>query len=341
MLKLKNENIIKLIISNYCLHDTKRILTGAFNKVLSSAMIRTLDYEKYFRALGKGYTLLKGHSGMIYSLIAMNNSQIITASKDTKIKIWNINTKLCIKTLEYHSDRVNCVIRLASNLIASCSDDGNINIFNAEEDYNCIKTIPLESGIRKLFMLKGNLACSTFYQTAYSILVFDINNNYNLLKVFKAHPHRISSLVTIGEQFATGSHDDTIKIWNYNNESACLYTLTGHENMVQTLAFDQRKWLLISGSNDKSIKVWDVRNGWHCTETINDAHKDGVLSLLILTNSLFASGSYDKTIKIWNSYTFECVNVIKDIMCGFRNLMLLEDNRLAASTVRLIIIFNY
>jgi len=58
---------------------------------------------------------------------------------------------------------------------------------------------------------------------------------------------------------ASGSWDDTIKIWN-KNSGDLLWTLTGHVDYVNSVAFDST-YLLASGSKDTTIKIWDKNTG--------------------------------------------------------------------------------
>jgi WD40 repeat protein len=81
-----------------------------------------------------------------------------------------------------------------------------------------------------------------------------------LKKIFKAtltgHSNYVLSLAVlqIGD-FASGSDDKTIKIWDSLTWSL-KRTLTGHSNWVYSLAVLQ-KGDLASGSSDKTIKIWD------------------------------------------------------------------------------------
>ena len=67
-----------------------------------------------------------GYSGVIYFMKQLNENQIITCSNDKTIKIWDINTSNCKKTLLGHSSDVFSFIL--------CSNERIISIWNG----NCI-----------------------------------------------------------------------------------------------------------------------------------------------------------------------------------------------------------
>lgn len=63
------------------------------------------------------------------------------------------------------------------------------------------------------------------------------------------------SLIELGNgNIASGSRDNTIKIWNRNGE--CLKTLTGHSGTILSLA-ETSDGKLVSASRDKTIKIWE------------------------------------------------------------------------------------
>ena len=60
-------------------------------------------------------------------------------------------------------------------------------------------------------------------------------------------------------QFVSGSHDQTILIWIYDqnkNNVQSLITCKGHQGTIETLAL--QKTYFASGSFDKTIKLWGL-----------------------------------------------------------------------------------
>jgi WD40 repeat protein len=63
-----------------------------------------------------------------------------------------------------------------------------------------------------------------------------------------------------GRLLASGSLDKTIKLWRVEDGSL-VRTLTGHTDVVNSVAFSPDGRLLASGSWDKTIKLWRVADG--------------------------------------------------------------------------------
>ncbi|NCS20362.1 MAG: hypothetical protein GPJ15_10325 [Microcystis aeruginosa G11-06] len=60
---------------------------------------------------------------------------------------------------------------------------------------------------------------------------------------------------------ASGSADNTIKLWNLETGKE-IRTLKGHDNLVNSVSFSPDGKTLASGSVDKTIKLWNGSNGW-------------------------------------------------------------------------------
>jgi WD40 repeat protein/tRNA A-37 threonylcarbamoyl transferase component Bud32 len=75
-------------------------------------------------------------------------------------------------------------------------------------------------------------------------------------------------------------------------------TLSGHSDVVKSIAISPDGQLLASGSYDKTIKLWSLRTG-ELLHTLSE-HTHRITCIVISRDGqLLASSSYDKTIKLW------------------------------------------
>lgn len=64
-----------------------------------------------------------------------------------------------------------------------------------------------------------------------------------------------------GERLVSGSDDLSMFMWLPKKGSKSIARLTGHQGLVNMVAFSPDGFYLVSASFDKSIKLWDGRTG--------------------------------------------------------------------------------
>ena len=118
--------------------------------------------------------------------------------------------------------------------------------------------------------------------------------------VLRGHTNTVNSVAWSpdGTLLASGSNDDTIRIWDPTDTDSPLYVLEGHTGNVNTLAFHPTEAILASGSSDHTIRLWDSTTGLH--KVTLKGHTGGVNTIAWNSDgSLLVSGSNDDTIRLW------------------------------------------
>ncbi|KAF8290874.1 hypothetical protein DL93DRAFT_2146610, partial [Clavulina sp. PMI_390] len=106
-----------------------------------------------------------------------------------------------------------------------------------------------------------------------------------------------------GAILASGSGDQSIRLWDVQTQSAKGEPLTGHTQYVRSVAFSPDGAVLASGSHDKSIRLWDVQTQSAKGEPLT-GHKWSVTSVAFSPNgAVLASGSDDESIRLWDVQT--------------------------------------
>lgn len=170
----------------------------------------------------------------------------------------------CVMDFAGHQGYVRCITGLGTEHVASGSLDCTAKIWSLREG-RCLQT------------LAGHTDGVT------SITLID-----NLFPTFR---------------FATGSRDNTVKVWEWTVSPAagcCLSTFEGHGDAVTALAtLNERS--IVSGSTDHSVRIWNLATGV-CEATLSGdaAGNNSVQSLASFSSNYVAVGSSSKWVRIWD-----------------------------------------
>jgi WD40 repeat protein len=269
---------------------------------------------------------------------------MFTGSLDHSIKLWNIRSGECIKTIIDNDSPVYCIRQMSSNKLISGTYEGSIKIWDTVTNQfikinehtakvTCIQIISNERFATcsidktiKLFKLKNDICIcirtfsghlkqinqiAKFFNDEKiissddkTIRLWDLNSEY-CLKVIDDHLDEISCIEIISDEIIiSGSYNGLIKVWNIVN-GQCMKTLSNH-NICCILKLSNNE---IACNSGKSIKIWNISNG-DCLKTIN-VHRQGVTQLERLSKDTIISSSFDKTIKISNITNGACLKSFK------------------------------
>ena len=131
-----------------------------------------------------------------------------------------------------------------------------------------------------------------------------------------------------GKFLASGSWDNTVKVWEVGNWREVV-TLR-HGDFVWSVTFSPDGKFLASGSSDNTAKVWEIRS-WREVATLSE-HKGGVLSVSFSPDGKFlASGSWDYTVKVWEVGSWQEVTTLSGHKGDVNSVSFSPDRKFLAS----------
>lgn len=81
---------------------------------------------------GECIQTLTGHEQTVWSVLVLNNGDILTGSADKSIKLWRAGK--CVKTITGHSDCVRGLCNYGNDGFVSCANDGSVRVWSYEGD---------------------------------------------------------------------------------------------------------------------------------------------------------------------------------------------------------------
>lgn len=265
-------------------------------------------------------------------------SSVATGSEDYTIKIWDWEEGELERTVKGHTRAVLDIDYggpKGGTLMASCSSDLKIKLWDPADDYKNIRTLPGHdhsvSAVR-FIPSSGNLLVSASRDK--SLKIWDINTGY-CVKTLEGHSAWVRDVVPSFDGrylFSTGD-DQSARLWDISGQtSECKMTMFGHEHVVECCAIappsayqnlatlaglkkpppaSSSAEYMATGGRDKSIRLWDARG--QCLKILV-GHDNWVRALVFHPGGKhLISVSDDKSLRCWDlTQEGKCVKVLAD-----------------------------
>jgi WD40 repeat protein/tRNA A-37 threonylcarbamoyl transferase component Bud32 len=132
-----------------------------------------------------------------------------------------------------------------------------------------------------------------------------------------------------GVTVAAGIWDNTIKLWDVNSGQV-MVTMQGHTDRAAAVAFSPDGRTLASASWDRTIKLWDVASG-QVLRTLT-GHTDRVLSVAFSPDGhMLVSGGADQTVKLWDESSGVLLRTLSGHTGAVNSVAFSPDGRRVAS----------
>ena len=211
----------------------------------------------------KSVFTLRGHTDWVNAVkIDSVSRTIFSASDDLTIRLWDLDTRKCLRILNGHVGQVQQVIPLPRDFEV---DDG----------------IYVDDSTSQASSDGASSPEVAQYVASAPDSRYDDTFNHNTDRT--APPRYI----------LTSALDSTIRVWEVPT-GKCVKTFFGHLEGVWALAADALR--VVSGAEDRMVKVWDARTG-ACEKTYT-GHA-GPVTCIGLSDSRMCSGSEDGEVRMY------------------------------------------
>ncbi len=293
--------------------------------------------------------ILWGHSGAVSALaVTSDDTQLISASRDNTLRLWNLKTGHTQRILRGHSGMIRDVVLFSAGCRAiSASEDQTLRVWDLEAG-KVIRTIQGHSGAVNSVAVAPEHKRVVSASADKTLRVWDLEKGETTPTY--AHSGAVTSVAVTpdGQKVISSSWDQTIRLWkpktgqiirtqSYSEPvhvvvptlkgkraisatSQMLWmwdlgtgnkvgTFRGHSRAVWALAMMQDGEHAVSASDDQSLRLWNLDT--KKTIRIFQGHSGPVWAVAVTQDGKRAiSASDDKTLRVWNLMSGESVHTL-------------------------------
>ena len=245
---------------------------------------------------------LRGHFGKIYAMHwggVQNWQQMVSASQDGKLIIWNAFTTNKLEAIPLRSSWVMTVAYEPEqgNLVACGGLDNMCSVYQTGSQN------PSRAN-KELVAHDGYLSCCRFIDGGSRILtssgdstciLWDVESS-TAITTFDSHNADVMSVAPApgnGNQFVSGSCDATAKVWDVRNPQRSTHTFAGHESDINSVCYFPDGLAFATGSDDSTCRMFDIRAYTEMATYCNDMIMCGITSVAYSGSGRFLFSGYD------------------------------------------------
>lgn len=231
----------------------------------------------------------------IYSL-QFDSTRVVTGSRDCKVRVWDLETQECTRTMTGHNGSVLCLqFDARTDTVVTGSSDTTIMTWDistgrARQVYRGHTDAVLNVRFDDKWILSSSKdrtirIWSRQEGTKYA---------HKCVRILHGHEAAVNGIQYLNGLIVSAGGDHSIRVWDFET-GECIKKIRGHERGIACIYFDGT--YITSGSSDLSIRVFELATGQLVRQYRGH---DELIRTIQKDHRKIVSGSYDTTIKIWN-----------------------------------------
>ncbi|MCP4695894.1 MAG: CHAT domain-containing protein [Gammaproteobacteria bacterium] len=244
--------------------------------------------------------VLPHESGVVRAAFNPDGTQLVTASHDNTVRLWDVQSGRVLHTLSGHEDTVwHTVFSPDGTQLVTVSHDNAMRLWNVQSG-RVLHTHTLswhENGFNRAAFSPDVTQLATVSKY-WSVVLWDVQSGQVLHTLRHEDNVNRAAFSPDGTQLVTTSDDNTAWLWDVQRGQV-LHTLNGHEKAVIRATFSPNGTRLVTTSRDNTARLWNVQSGR--VLHILSGHEDTVWHAAFSPDGAqLVTASWDNTVRLWD-----------------------------------------
>ncbi len=227
-----------------------------------------------------------------------DGQRALTGGQDKLLRLWDLETRLCIRVFKGHKHYVRCVAWSADQRFAlSGSYDDAVRLWSVKTG-SCRRVLKGHTGSVYAVSWSADHRRALSSSQDQTVRLWDMETG-RCLRIYTGHTGPVLSVSWSPDQrhALSGSDDATVRLWDVESGQT-QRMFHGHLASVGGLEWgaDQRRFL--SSSGDRTMRLWEVDTG-RCLRVFEDANNLVSLSWSGDQRHVVSCG-WDGTARLWD-----------------------------------------
>nr|XP_026696028.1 WD repeat-containing protein 88-like [Ciona intestinalis] len=250
------------------------------------------------------FRVLRGHNDGVTSChFCINDSKIVTASRDGSVRLWNTELGATIQNIRVHSLPVTKAKLRVSKLLSS-SWDKSVCLTDPETS-DVIWSVKGEGIVTSCDISSNENLVVASSDLDNSVKLWDMRSGLLVANLLDLHSSTPTSCCFSpnDQRIASTGMSMTTKIWDLVSKKTTI-SLIGHKNLISNCCFSTNERYLCTSSWDKTLQLWDISTGMYRLEGATNllkGHEGSITSCVFSSDAQYLiSGGCDDAIVVWD-----------------------------------------
>ncbi len=210
---------------------------------------------------GSRLAVIAASQGTVFDVaFSPDGSKLATAGADGRVRLWRPRTGEEIGSTRPFELPVVTVQFAAGGVVVAGGWNGQILFWNPTTDHRTVRELGAEGECYVAVSADGSKVVA-MVKSSPLITIFDVASGQPLTQLRAPANAQAGAFSADGRRVAVADSAGTATVWDWSEAEQPVFSVTGHDGMLDHLAYSPDGRLLVTAGRDRMARVWDADTG--------------------------------------------------------------------------------